>query len=363
MDRYDLALIGFGGVNRALAELIVQRGDDLARELGFTLRVVAITDLRAGSLVDTDGIDLVPLLATEPDALGFADRAGGSADPRNEWVIRHVPADIVAEATYTNPTDGEPALSHVRWALESGKHVCTTNKGPVALAGQALKALAAEYGVSFEFEGAVVSGTPILRMARRMFGGLRVEGVQGIMNGTSNYILGRLEEGLDLPSAIAEAQERGYAEADPTADLEGHDVQLKVMILANEVLGASLRREDVPCEGISSITPREVQDAASKGLHWKLVGSAKRRADGTVDARVAPQALPAHHPLAGTSGANNAVAFDTDLLGTVTVSGPGAGRIETAYALLSDIIAIHERHHAKGSDANALRVVQAALRD
>ena len=211
-----------------------------------------------------------------------------------------MPADIVAEATFTNPTDGEPALSHVRWALESGKHVCTTNKGPVALAGQALKALAAEHGVSFEFEGSVLSGTPILRTAQRLLGGLQIEGVQGIMNGTSNYILGRLEEGVDLPSAVAEAQERGYAEADPTADLEGHDVQLKVMILANEVLGARLRREDVPCEGISGITTREVQDAASKGLHWKLVGSAKRRADGTVDARVAPQALPAGHPLAGT---------------------------------------------------------------
>jgi homoserine dehydrogenase len=363
MDRYNLALIGFGGVNRALAELIVQRGDDLARELGFTLRVVAITDLRAGSLVDTDGIDLASLLSTEPHALSFVGRAGGSADPRNEWVIRHVPAEIVVEATYTNPTDGEPALSHVRWALESGKHVCTTNKGPVALAGETLKALAAEHRVSFEFEGSVLSGTPILRTAKNMFGGLQVEGVQGIMNGTSNYILGRLEEGLDLPTATAEAQERGYAEADPTADLEGHDVRLKVMILANEVLGARLRREDVPCEGISGITARDVQDAASKGLHWKLVGSAKRRADGTVDARVAPQALPAHHPLAGTSGAVNAVAFHTDLLGTVTVSGPGAGRIETAYALFSDIIAIHKRHHTNGSAANAQRVLHEALRD
>jgi homoserine dehydrogenase len=303
----------------------------------------------------------VPLLSTEPHALSFAGRDGGSADPRNEWVIRHMPSDIVVEATYTNPTDGEPALSHVRWALESGKHVCTTNKGPVALAGQELKALA-EHGVSFEFEGSVVSGTPILRTAQRLFGGLQVEGVQGILNGTSNYILGRLEEGLDLPAAIAEAQERGYAEADPTADLEGHDVQLKLMILASEVLGASLRREDVPCEGISGLTPREVQDAASKGLHWKLIGSARRRADGTVSAKVAPQALAAPHPLAGTSGAVNAVAFSTDLLGTVTVSGPGAGRIETAYALLSDIIAIHDRGHANGT-ASTPRALQEALSD
>ena len=363
MDRYDVALIGFGGVNRALAEIIVQRGDDLARELGFALRVVAITDLRAGSLIDADGIDLAPLLSTEPDELSFAGVAGGSADPRNEWVIRNAPAEIVIEATYTNPTDGEPAVSHVRWALEAGKHVCTTNKGPVALAGRELKALAAEHGVAFEFEGSVLSGTPVLRTAHRMFGGLQVEGVQGIMNGTSNYILGRLEEGLELPAAIVEAQDRGYAEADPTADLEGHDVQLKVMILANEVLGATLGREDVPCEGITGITSREVRDAASKGLRWKLVGSARRRPDGSVEARVAPQALPAHHPLAGTSGASNAVAFDTDLLGTVTVSGPGAGRIETAYALLSDIIAIHERRHTNSSANHAQRVLQEALRD
>jgi homoserine dehydrogenase len=363
MDRYDLALIGFGGVNRALAELIAQRGAHLTRDLGFTLRVVAITDLRAGSLVDLDGIDLMPLVSTEPHELSFAGLAGGSPEPRSEWVIRHVPAQIVVEATCTNPTDGEPATSHVRWALESDKHVCTTNKGPVALAGQDLKVLAAERDLSFEFEGSVLSGTPILRTAQRMFGGLHVEGIHGIMNGTSNYILGRLEEGLDLPTAVAEAQERGYAEADPTADLNGHDVQLKVIILANEVLGAALRREDVPCEGISGITPEEVQDAASKGLHWKLVGSAKRRGDGTVDARVAPQALPAHHPLAGTSGAANAVAFHTDLLGTVTVSGPGAGRIETAYALLSDIIAIHQRHRAPSNAARSQRVLESSVRD
>lgn len=113
------------------------------------------------------------------------------------------------------------------------------------------------------------------------------------------------------------------------------------MILANEVLGADLRREDVFCEGISAITPQEVRDAASKGLRWKLVGSATRHEDGSVEA---PLALPAHHPLAGISGPVNAVSFRTDLLGAVTVSGPGAGRVETAYALLSDIIAIHQRH-------------------
>ncbi|MFI6732459.1 homoserine dehydrogenase [Nonomuraea sp. NPDC050451] len=341
MTRYDLALIGFGGVNRALAQLIAGRGDELAAELGFALRVVAISDLRAGSLVRADGIDLAPLLAGEP---AFAGLPGGSADPRTEQVIRGVPCDIVAEATFTNPADGEPALSHVRWALEAGKHVCTTNKGPVALHGRALRRLAAEHGVSFECEGSVLSGTPVLRTARRLLAGLRISGVEGIMNGTSNYILGRLEDGVDFPEAVKEAQALGYAEADPTADVEGFDVQLKVMILANEVLGAGLRRDDVSVRGIARLTPADMRDAAARGLRWKLVGSAALREDGTVDARVAPVALPVEHPLASVSGPANAVSFHTDLLGAVTVSGPGAGRVETAYALLSDIIAIHQRH-------------------
>ncbi|KND41804.1 homoserine dehydrogenase [Streptomyces stelliscabiei] len=350
MTRYDLALIGFGGVNRALAELIAERGDVLEAELGFALRVVAITDLRAGSLVRTDGggIDLAGLLAVAPGELDFSGWEGGSPEPRNEWVIREVPADIIAEATFTDPTDGEPALSHVRWAVEAGKHVCTTNKGPVALHGQALKDLARRHGVCFESEGTVMSGTPVLRTARRMFGGLSVHGFEGIMNGTSNYVLGRLESGLSFAEAVAEAQALGYAEADPTADIEGHDVQLKVVILANEVLGADLRRVDVPCTGLSALTADDVRRAAAEGLRWKLVGSATRRPDGTVDARVAPVALPAEHPLAGIAGPGNAIAFHTHPLGTVTVGGPGAGRIETAYALLSDVIAIHE-HTAAGA--------------
>ena len=340
MDRHDLALIGFGGVNRALAELIDDRGPALADQLGFELRVVAITDLRLGSLMQADGIDLSEVLSLEPGAT-FAGLVGGAAEPRNEHVIRNTTADTVVEATFTNPVDGEPAVSHVRWALESGKHVTTTNKGPVALAGAELRALADEHGVRFEHEGAVLSGTPILRLAERMFAGLRIDGVQGILNGTSNYVLGRMEAGLSLQQAVAEAQELGYAEADPTADIEGSDVQLKVVILANEVLGAAITTADVERRGLSALPADAVAEAARQGRRWKLIGSARRNADGSIAASVEPVALPLEHPLAGVSGPTNAVSFDTDLLGTVTVSGPGAGRIETAYALLSDLIAIH----------------------
>jgi len=350
MARYDLALIGFGGVSRALAELIRDRGADLERELGFELQVVAITDLRFGSLMQADGIDLAEVLNLDA-ATGFASLRGGHPQSRNEYVIRNTTANIIVEATFTNPVDGEPAISHVRWALESGKHVATTNKGPVALAGAGLKSLAAAQGVCFEFEGAVVSGTPVLRLADHLLAGVRVSGVQGILNGTSNYVLGQMESGLDLASAVAEAQSLGYAEADPTADIEGGDVALKVVVLANEVLGADITLADVRCTGISAITRAEIAAAAADGKRWKLIGSARRDDNGAVSASVAPLALPLTHPLAGISGPTNAVSFDTDLLGTVTISGPGAGRSETAYALLSDIVAIHatQRHHMIGA--------------
>ena len=346
MDRHDIALIGFGGVNRALAQIILNRGDALAADLGFALRIVAITDLRLGSLMQADGIDLADVFAMS-DGETFAGKPGGTAAPQNEYVIRNTTADIVVEATFTNPVDGEPAISHVRAALESGKSVTTTNKGPVALGGAELNRLAAAHGVAFQYEGSVVSGTPILRFASETLKGLRINAVEGILNGTSNYVLGQMESGMTLEAAVKEAQALGYAEADPTADIEGSDVRLKVVILANELLGARLTTADVTCRGISDVSPSDIIQAAAQGKRYKLVGSAFRNATGRVTAKVEPVALPLTHPLASVSGPTNAVSFDTDLLGTVTVSGPGAGRVETAYALLSDIIAIDAHQRAR----------------
>lgn len=347
MVQYNIALIGFGGVNRALAHLIAERNEQWQAELGFGLNIVAVTDLHLGSVVSINGIDARMLVETKFDKGGFARLSGGSAEADNEKVIRQAPADIVAEATFTNATTGEPAVSHCRWALESGKHVVTTNKGPVALAARDLAALARRNNVCFEYEGAVMSGTPVIRMARITLAGAGLTGFEGILNGTSNFVLGRMEAGLGFSEAVAEAQALGYAEADPTADVEGHDVRLKVVILANELLGAGLKPADVTCKGISALGPEDIAAAAGEGTRWKLVGKAVREADGRIRASVAPQRLALSHPLAGVNGATNAVSFTTEMLGAVTVEGPGAGRIETAYALLSDIIAIHRAAPAR----------------
>ncbi|MCY1306484.1 Homoserine dehydrogenase [compost metagenome] len=171
--------------------------------------------------------------------------------------------------------------------------------------------------------------------------GAAISGFEGILNGTSNYVLTRMEEGLSFADAVRQAQELGYAEADPTADVEGFDVRLKVVILANELLDARLQVSDVRCSGISGLGPADLEQARQAGARWKLIGSAQRQADGSVSASVEARRLDNGHPLAGISGATNAVTFNTELLGAVTVSGPGAGRVETAFALLSDIVAIH----------------------
>lgn len=338
MQRYNISLIGFGGVNRALAEIIAEQPERLS-SLGIELRVVAISDLALGTLLSASGIDLHAALAL-PRGSSFAE-LGGSAEARNEEAITFSATDIVVEATFTDAITGEPATSHVRWALEAGKHVSTTNKGPVALHADELRDLAAANGVSFQYEGAVMSGTPVLRFAAEQLAGLTVERVEGIFNGTSNFVLGRMQTGATLDEAVLEAQARGYAEADPSADIAGSDVRLKVAIVARDVFGAALPAHDIPTRGITDITSADIHAAREAGRVWKLIGSIERTSSGTVSATIEPRALPGDHPLAAISGATNAITYTTDLLGHVTVIGPGAGRHETAFALLSDINAIH----------------------
>ena len=338
---YRLALIGFGNVNRALAQIIADDGASMAERLGFELSIVAVSDLFLGSVYDPEGLDLDALTALPADKGVLASVPGGKADADNETFIRESVADIVAEATFTDAQTGEPASTHCRWALVAGKHVVTTNKGPAAFHGEELRALAMENDVCFGIEGTVMSGTPVLRMAGNELKGCRIDGFKGILNGTANYILGRMEDGTPLDEAVSEAQSRGYAEADPTADIEGFDVLLKVVILAETVLGVRLSPNQVRREGITGLSAQDVAGAPAGGYRWKLIGEATVGEDGTVEASVSPQCLPNTHPLAGISGATNAVTFDTNYLGQVTVSGPGAGRLETGFALLSDIVAIH----------------------
>jgi len=340
MKTYRLALIGFGNVGQGLAEILRDRGAELAQTVGAEFVITAVSDLLKGSVYDPQGLDAGELLT----AVGRDGTLGSVVTPGSGWdaleTIAQSNADVVVELSYTDLATGQPALDHIRAALAGGKHVITTNKGPIALAYPELADLAAQNGVCLGVEGTVMSGTPALRLGQELLAGAGVRRIQGILNGTTNYILTQMEGGATYAAALAEAQARGYAEADPTGDVEGVDAAGKVVILANLLMGEALTMADVRRTGISGLTAEDVAEAAAAGERWKLIGSVERE-NGRVQAGVQPVRLPVSHPLAGVSGATNAITYSTDLLGDVTLVGPGAGRMETGYALISDLLAIH----------------------
>lgn len=336
-----ILFVGFGVVGQGLAELLVQRREQLAAEYGLDWRAVGIADAQKGSCYLPGGVDLGVALDAASRGVSLATLPGG-CDRDALGMIREAAADVVCEATWTDIATAEPATSHVRAALQRGMHVVTTNKGPLALHYHELAELAAAKGVHFLFEGTVMAGTPLLNLRREGLAGSGIRAVAGILNGTTNYILTRMEEGLSYADALTTAQELGYAEAIPDADVLGHDALAKVTILANVVFGAHLKPSDSPCQGITGITAADIGRATEQGQRYKLIGKVWREGEA-VRAQVAPELIPLTHPLAGVAGATNAATFTTDALGEVTVIGPGAGRKPTGYAMLNDLLHIARR--------------------
>lgn len=324
-----LILIGFGSVGRGLVDLLARRAAEPAAR---ALPIVAVAT-RRGAVIDAAGIDLASLLALDD---GDLRRHPQFHELTPAQVIAQVDADALVEVSSTDLTSGEPATSSIRAAFARGMHVVTANKGPLALHLADLRAAAAAAGVHFGYEGTVMSGTPALWLGERALAGCRISEIRGIVNGTTNYILTQMEGGMPYPEALAAAQRLGYAETDPTGDVEGHDAAGKAAILANVLLGARLTPADVTCQGITHLTADDVAAAQAAGERWKLIARIWRDGDA-VHADVRPTRLPLAHPLAGVGGATNAITYTTDLLGDVTLIGPGAGGIATAFALLSDL--------------------------
>ena len=335
-----IALIGFGVVGQGLAEILLEHGERIEKETGARFQVVAVSDMLKGSVYNPAGLDLSALLALTESGQSLEELEA----PYKGWdaltTIRKADCEAICEATYTDLQSGEPATSHLRAAIETGKHIATTNKGPVALFGQELLAAADKAGIQLLAEGTVVSGTPILNLAQGPMAGIGVKAVKGILNGTTNYILTEMEKGAPYAEVLKRAQELGYAEADPTGDVEGWDAAGKVTILANLLMGGGLKPSDIDRTGITGISDEDFKKAEAEGKRWKLIGETRRHEDGTITGKVAPQALDLSDPLAGVGGATNALTFETELMGPVTVVGAGAGKIETGYSLLTDLIAI-----------------------
>jgi homoserine dehydrogenase len=339
--RLRLAFVGFGVVGQGVAEVLRDKGSQLADRYGAELVITAITDAKKGAVADPDGLDPAKVLAW----LQQHDTLNGYPAPHVGWdsltTIRKAEADVVVEASWTDVKTGGPALEHFRTCFASGKHLVTTNKGPMVVAPMEMIEKAMAAGVELRWEGTVMSGTPVISTARRGLAGCAITGFSGILNGTTNFMLTEMEGGKSYEAVLKQAQDLGYAEADPSGDVLGWDAAGKVVILATTVLHVPLKLADVKITtGITEITLDDVRAAAAAGERWKLVAEA-RVGNGAVTAQVLPQRLPLANPLAGVMGPTNAVTFHTDLVGPVTIVGAGAGRSQTAFAVISDVLDIH----------------------
>ncbi len=342
-----LAIIGFGNVGQGLAQILEDKNSFYNQTFNTNFSIVAISDLYKGSIYNPQGLDNKTLLQTvnNGESLESIDA------PNKGWdaltTITQSNADIVIELAFTDLKTGEPALSHMTAAFESGKHFVTTNKGPVALHYKILKTLSEKHDLMAGIEGTVMSGTPTLHLGKESLMAANIQSIEGILNGTTNYMLMRMEAGLDYDSALKEAQEKGYAEADPTGDVDGFDASAKVVILANLLMGAELTMDDIDRTGMSTLSIGDIEQASKIDQKWKVLGHVEKNTDGSFEAWVKPVQIASSHPLASVSGATNAVTFSTELMGDVTLIGAGAGRIETGYAVVEDLINIAKKINLK----------------
>ncbi|MGB2840868.1 MAG: homoserine dehydrogenase [Halobacteriota archaeon] len=323
-----ISIIGFGNVGRGVAEVVRRKREEIARKHGIDIKIVGIADLR-GVIVNENGLG--------EDAIMKHKTVKKREDMTSLDVIKDVEHEIMVEATPTNVEDGEPGLTHIITALESDRHVVTSNKGPLALEYRRLMELAAKRGKEIRFEAAVGGAMPIISLVRENLAGNGIISIEGILNGTCNYILTRMaEEGLPYEHVLKEAQEIGIAESDPSKDVEGIDTAVKLVILANSVFDMDATYKDVAVTGITEITPDALKLANDAGYMIKLIGEVN--GDGSL--KVAPRLVPKDDPL-NVGGTLNVATIKTDLAGDITVIGKGAGPIEAASAVLSDIIRIY----------------------
>lgn len=352
------SIVGLGTVGRWLAEAVHRRRLWLQAECGVGLSIVGVATRRDGFIHREDGFDIPALLDLAATGQPLASYPGARRSETTLEGLATTGSEVIVEASNTNPREPEPALSHIRQALERGMHVVTSSKGPCAAAAVDLITLARQRGVQFRMESTVMSGTPVLSTIREGLAGARVVALRGILNGTANYVLTRMAEGLDYPAALADAQAQGYAEPDPSDDVEGHDVVAKARILAAVAFGRTIALNQIARCGVSGITSDAVQQAVRNGCRLKLIAVVRGLPDSDgpgsgvmpIEVRVEPLALPLTDPLSRVDGVMNALTIETDTVREVTLVGPGAGPEQAGQGMFADLVSIM-RGHMMGRDA------------
>lgn len=343
-----ILLAGVGNVGRRFLELIVLKRDTLCTGRGLEFTLVGVAD-SSGVALCSHGLDPATVIDLKTRGRKVADYPGwGKPGLSALEMVNSAEADLFFEASPANLRDGQPALGCVEAALARGMHVVLANKAPLVLAFAHLTDLAASRGVQIRFDATVAGGLPAVNLGRRDLAGATIHRLEGIVNLTANYILGRMADcGVGYEQALAEAQAAGHAESDPSLDVQGWDAAVKLVILARSVLDFPASLSDVAVEGITSVTPEMLRRAAAEGKRIKLLAVAELGANG-YRLSVRPTWLPAGHPLARLGTEQMGIIFHTDVCGTLSAAIVEETPVPTAFAMLRDVLEIYLHEGADG---------------
>jgi homoserine dehydrogenase len=315
--------------------LLRDRELELRDRRGISFRITGVATRRTGWIANPEGLAL--------DRVGQTLLSDGPVKsdlklPNIQAWLAAAQADVLFEATSLNVATGQPAVDHIRAALQHGAHAITANKGPIVHAYRELRDLAAAQGKRFLFESTVMDGVPIFSLFDQL-PAIHLQGFHGILNSTTNVILGEMGHGLSFDDALKKAQALGIAETDATHDIDGWDAAVKTAALITVLMDVPVRLEDIAREGIRNLRPRLLREARMNGFPYKLVSRAKREGSG-VKASVRPERVMVSMPMGGTSGTSSYICFNTDIFPVLSVFEGNPGLYATAYGMLADFVRI-----------------------
>lgn len=338
MKQIALAMVGFGNVGQAFARLLMQKEKMLADQFGLIFMVTGIITGRHGGAVSSGGVNLTRALEIIGRGQSLDILSEQPAPQRTTDFLYASSAEIMIETSPVNHHTGQPAIDHIKAAINKGMHVVTANKGPIVHAYHELTSLAAAQSKRFLFESAVMDGAPIFSLFRGPLPAVELEGFEGILNSCTNFILGLMAEGSTFDQAVNQAQSIGIAETDPSADIDGWDAAIKVAALVTVLAGIPLKPQQVDRTGIREITPEMIAEAQTAGERWKLVCTARRKGEQLLEASVKPQRVSPGSAMYAVNGTSSYVEFKLDVLPGLGIVENNPGPDTTAYGLLADVL-------------------------
>lgn len=338
-NNIKIAILGFGNVGRAFAKLLTKKQEEISNKFNLKVDVVAISTRSKGCLVNEDGIDLISALNDLKKYNCFDENRSDYKEITSMEIAENIDYDILFELTPLRIFSGQPAIDHIKTALNRKKNAVSANKGPIAWAFEFLRDLAVKNEVLFYYETTVMDGTPVFNLVDETLKFCKVTEVKGILNSTTNFVLEEIAKGKSYDEVIKEGKRRGFVEEDPSMDIEGWDAAAKTAALLNVLMEADITPYDVDRKGIEDITYEQIKEAESRGNVIKLLcyGGIK---NGKVIARVKPEEIDKNSLLASITGTTSVVSITTDLMGTVSIVEHEPEIEQTAYGVFSDLIRV-----------------------